>query len=96
MKSQRDYPERPYCPGLVRGVSGQDMKQDKQTNARPGEEESYLIIVKIDNDAKVGRIIHIALGGLKIKNPRSPEGISDTVNHLPLAAAAIEKSALKY
>ena len=88
-------------------VTGQDMNQDKPTDpkfnvgqkwsykARPGEEGSYLIIVKIDNDAKVGRIVHIALRGLKIKNPRSPEGISDTVDHLPFAEAAIEKSALK-
>ena len=78
-------------------VSAQDMKQDKPTdpkfkvgqkwsyNERPGEKESYLIIVKIDDDAKLGRIIHIALRGVKVKNPRSPEGISDTVDHLAVA-----------
>ena len=64
-------------------------------SARPGEEKSYLIIVKIDNDPKLGRIIHIALRGLKIKNPRSPEGISEDVNHMPFLEEAIEKSGLK-
>jgi len=63
--------------------------------ARPGEEKSYLIIVKIDNDPKLGRIIHISLRGLKIKNPRSPDGISDVVSHMPFLESAIEKSGLK-
>lgn len=64
-------------------------------SARPGEEKSYLIIVKIDNDPKLGRIIHIALRGLKMKNPRSPDGLSEDVNHMPFLEAAIEKSGLK-
>ena len=64
-------------------------------SARPGEEKSYLIIVKIDNDPKLGRIIHIALRGLKMKNPHSPVGISEDVNHMPFLEAAIEKSGLK-
>jgi len=64
-------------------------------SARPGEEKSYLIIVKIDNDPKLGRIIHIALRGLKIKNPRSPNGISEEISHMPFLEDAIEKSGLK-
>jgi hypothetical protein len=65
-------------------------------SARPGEEKSYLIIVKIDNDPKLGRIIHIALRGLKIKNPRSPNGLSEEISHLPFLEEAIEKSGLKF
>jgi len=63
--------------------------------ARAGEESSYFIIVKIDNDPKLGRIIHIAMRVLKIKNPRSPDGVSDRVEHLPFAEEAIEKSGIK-
>ena len=63
-------------------------------SARPGEEKSYLIIVKIDNDPKLGRIIHIALRGLKIKNPRSPNRLSEEISHLPFLEEAIEKSGL--
>lgn len=64
-------------------------------NARPGEEDSYLIIVKIDDDPKLDRIIHIALRDLKIKNPHSPDGITQNVNHMRFLEAAIEKSGLK-
>jgi hypothetical protein len=63
--------------------------------ARPGEGASYFIVVKIDNDHNLGRIIHIAMRGLKIKNPRSPNGLSETVNHMPFAEEAIEKSEVK-
>lgn len=86
-------------------ASGQDMKESGKSkykvgqkwsySARPGEERSYLIILKIDNDDKLGRIIHIAIRGLKIKNPRSPDGLSDSVNHMPFSEAAIEKSGLR-
>ena len=88
-------------------VSGQQIKQNKPANAeykvgqkwsyntRPGEEKSYLIILKIDDDAKLGRFIHVAVQGLKIKNPRSPEGVSDTVGHMPFSEEAINKSGLK-
>lgn len=64
-------------------------------SARPGEEASYFIIVKIDNDAKLGKIIHISMRGLKIKNPHSPDGFSSDVGHLPFAEEAIRKSGLK-
>lgn len=88
-------------------LTGQDIKpqgpadskykvgQKWSYSARPGEEKSYLIIVKIDNDPKLGRIVHIALRGLRMKNPRSPDGISEHVNHMPFLEEAIEKSGLK-
>lgn len=63
--------------------------------SRPGEESSYLIVVKIENEAKWGTIIHVALGGLKMKNPRSPNGFSESADHLPFSKDAIDKSAIK-
>jgi hypothetical protein len=63
--------------------------------ARPHEEKSYFIIVKIESDAKLGTIVHIAMRGLKMKNPRSPDGISDTVNHMPFTEEAVKRSSLK-
>lgn len=62
---------------------------------RPGEEESYLIILKIDKDPKLGNIIHIAVHNLKIKNPRSPDGFTNKVGHMPFSQEAIDKSGLK-
>lgn len=62
---------------------------------RPNESKSTFIVVKVENDPKLGNIVHIALRDLKIKNPRSPDGITDTMNHLPFAEEAITKSAVK-
>lgn len=62
---------------------------------RPGEEDSYLIVLKVDKDAKLGNIIHIALRKLKMKNERSRDGVSEKVNHMPFSQAALDKSGLK-
>lgn len=62
---------------------------------RPNEEESRFIVVKVENHSKYGNIIHIALINLKIKNPRSPDGISERANHLPFSEKAIDDSAIK-
>jgi hypothetical protein len=77
--------------------SGSKYKVGQQWSysARPGEEKSYLIVVKIDDDPKLGRIIHIAMRGLKMKNRRSPDRFSENVNHMPFLESAIEKSGLK-
>jgi hypothetical protein len=64
-------------------------------HARPGEESSYLLIVKIDKEPKLGTIVHIALSGLKVKNRRSRNGLTENANHLPFSKDAIDKSVLK-
>jgi len=63
--------------------------------SRLGEENSYLVIVKIESESKFGTIVHIALGGLKMKNRRSPNGLSENANHLPFSKEAIDKSVIK-
>jgi len=62
---------------------------------RAGEEGSFLIILKVENDPKLGTIVHIALDGLKVKNRRSPDGLIERADHLPFAKGAIDKSVLK-
>lgn len=62
---------------------------------RSQEKKSTFIVVKVESHPKLGNIIHIALRDLKMKNPHSPDGISDTANHLPFAEEAINKSAVK-
>ncbi len=61
-------------------------------HSRPGEEESYFVVLKIDHDAKLGNIVHIAMKRLRMKNRRSPDGISENVNHMPFSEEAINKS----
>lgn len=62
---------------------------------RPGEEESYFIVVKVESHPKLGNIIHIAVRKLKMQNPRSPDGISEKVNHMPFSEVALTKSAVR-
>jgi hypothetical protein len=88
-------------------ASGQDVKvreagelkykvgQKWSYETRSGDEKSYLVIVKIDHDPKLGKIIHVAMRGLRMKNPHSPDGISENVNHMPFSQEAIDKSGLK-
>lgn len=61
---------------------------------RPGEENSFFIIVKIENHPDFGNIIHVAVQNLKIKNPKSVSIISE-VSHLPFSEAAINQSTVK-
>lgn len=62
---------------------------------RQEEPKSTFVIVKIDKDAKYGNIIHIAVRDLKMKNPRSSDGFSDKINHMPFSEKAILQSADK-
>ena len=62
---------------------------------RHGEEKSYFIVVKVETHAKLGTIVHIAVRKLRMKNPRSPDGLSEDVNHMPFAEEALTKSAVK-
>lgn len=62
---------------------------------RSNESKSTFIVVKVDNHPKYGNIIHIAVKDLKMKNPRSPDGLSDKINHMPFSEKAIAQSAVK-
>jgi hypothetical protein len=63
--------------------------------ARPEEEKSSFEVVKVENDPKLGNIIHVAILGLQVNNPLSPEAISEDVPHLPFSEGAVSRSALK-
>ena len=81
---------------MLKDTTESRYKLDKvDLKTRPNEKESYFIVVKVENHTKLGNIIHIAVRDLKMKNPRSPDGISDKVNHMPFAEEAINKSAVK-
>lgn len=62
---------------------------------RVNEPNSTFTVVKIDSDPRFGNIIHIAVRNLKMKNPRSPDGISDVINHMPFSEKAVAQSAIK-
>lgn len=58
----------------------------------PTEENSTLTILKIEEYPKNGKVIHISVSGLKMKNPQHPDGIADRISHLPLSEEALDNS----
>jgi hypothetical protein len=59
---------------------------------RLGEEDSFLVIRKIETLPRVGEIVHISVFGLKIKNPAAPKGYTDQACHLPILGAILRSS----
>ncbi len=62
---------------------------------RPGEERSTIQILKTETNPAFGKVVHINVNGIKIKNPAHPKGFSQGVSHLPLTEAAVRKSVVK-
>ena len=60
--------------------------------ARPGEESSTLIVVRVESTPTLGVIVHVSLVGLSVHSKRAPTGISDRIAHMPFSEGAIDKS----
>lgn len=56
---------------------------------RRGEEGSTLTILKVEQDPKLGEIVHIAIDGVKIK---TPTGVQTKLPHSPISAKALDGS----
>lgn len=61
-------------------------------HSRDGEENATLTVVKVESSPKMGTIVHVSLEGLRIRSAHAPNGITETVSHMPFAEAAIETS----
>ena len=64
-------------------------------NTRKGEEKSRVLILKVEQYDKGETVIHIAVSGLKIKNPQREIGISEEIGHLPFSKESIFKSLIQ-
>lgn len=62
---------------------------------RPGEEGSRVIVGKIESIDKVGKVVHVKLSGLKIRNPGAPGGYSTTMGHAPVLGEKLKESVTK-
>ncbi len=63
---------------------------------RPGESGSQLVICAIEYDSKTqSRLVHVSIVNLKMRNPASPSGLSDTVFHAPFTEAALRASVIE-
>lgn len=59
-------------------------------DTRSHEQESKLTIVQCDYSS-----VHVSVSGLKIKDPKSENGIADSIGHLPLSRRIFENSVTK-
>jgi hypothetical protein len=59
---------------------------------RPGEEGSFVTVLKVESSPATGVIVHLRVDGLRIDNPASPDGVSETIGHMPLAEQAVDAS----
>src|SRR5690242_2665823 len=59
---------------------------------RPGEEGSRLTILKTESHPKLGNIIHVAVDGVRLQNPRAPGGASTAIGHMPYQESALRAS----
>ena len=62
---------------------------------RPSEEASRIVICRVENDPKLGEIVHIHVNGVRLRNKRAPGGSSDQIGHLPYSGEALRKSLTK-
>lgn len=69
-----------FKPGQVWGYLTRDV-----------EPHSTLTICKTEYDSPLGDVVHIAVNGLRIKNPRTPN-YGETIGHLPITAEALARS----
>jgi len=62
---------------------------------RKGEEVSRVLLNKIETDPKLGKIFHISVSGVKVKNPHISGGISTDLPHFPVSEETLKKSLTK-
>lgn len=63
---------------------------------RTGEEKSTVLINKVELNEKLGKIYHISLNGVKVKNPHIAGGFSSELPHFPVSEETLKKSLIKH
>ncbi len=85
-----------FGQGVVKGYAAKPVYEAGQVwsyKTRLDEKASTLVILKVEYDKELGKIVHIALRDLKMK--RSGGGLLTRANHLPFAESAINESVVK-
>ena len=79
------------------GASGTNYEAGQiwEYNARDHEKGSRLYIVQVDENKTIGKIYHIYIDGLKIKNPHIQGGIQSVLPHAPVDAKTLKLSLIK-
>ena len=79
------------------GASAQAFSEGQvwQYKTRPNETGSLLKIDLIESDPRFGDIFHVSLIGLKVANPKAPEGLTTELPHVPVSRQTLEASLTK-
>ena len=62
--------------------------------ARPGENDCTLTVLKIEQYKDLGQVVHVRIDGIRIRNPIKGN-IVTSIPHLPFRRAAIQRSVRK-
>ena len=81
-------------PGLVNAGEYSE-GQVWSYKTRPGEEKSTVLINKIEPHEKLGKIFHISVSGVKVKNKHIAGGITSELPHFPVSEETLNKGLIK-
>ena len=59
-------------------------------HTRPGEEESFIVIRKIEHLPKAGEVVHVSIFGLHVKNPHTAGGFSSEIPICPFPSRVFD------
>ena len=59
---------------------------------RPGEEESRVIVGRIEELREDTIVVHVQLVGVRLRNPAAPTGYASVIGHAPIDEAALRGS----
>ena len=62
---------------------------------RIGEDGSTVLINKVESHPKLGKIFHVSIFGVKVKNSKLAGGISTDLPHFPVSEETLNKSVVK-
>lgn len=61
---------------------------------RVNEQESTLLILKVEEDGRAKSIIHISISGINIKDTKAGRSIADRIDHIPISQQALANSVI--
>jgi len=62
---------------------------------RAGEDKSTILINKVEVHEKLGKIFHISVEGVRVRNPLAQGGVSAELPHFPVSEETLKKSVTK-
>jgi hypothetical protein len=66
--------------------------QEWSYQARPQDVNSNLVVGAIEDHPEMGRIVHIAVSNVRVRNPHANGGYSTVIGHIPMSDAALRNS----